>query len=331
MKNHSYKLKGLVAALALAGIAGFANAGPVNDAMLLSDAGASWLHTNGNLAGWRYSTLNQINTGNAKRLKVAWMMSPGGKNDAQGTPSVHDGVVYYPQDNKVWAIDGTTGRVVWKYEHKLPDDWGGYNVPFVTGKHRGLALSGGNVYFLSNDAKLHSIDMKTGKANWVKAYRRLPLSEGLRQSQGRERLRDHRRPDGNPGWHPHRADERHRLRRAARLRAGRECQRRCRQVEGQHDPGPRREGRRHLAGRQHGVWRRRPLDHRVLGSRPADVLHRDGQRLRVEPEEPRRRRDGQPGRGQRSGSQHQRRQGGVALHRGASAIPGISTRRKRPW
>jgi len=183
MQSYRYELKGLVAALALAGIAGFANAGPVNDAMLLSDAGASWLHTNGNLAGWRYSTLNQINTGNAKRLKVAWVMSPGGKNDAQGTPSVHDGIVYYPQDNKVWAIDGTTGRVVWKYEHKLPDDWGGYNVPFVTGKHRGLALSGGNVYFLSNDAKLHSIDMKTGKANWVKAYDGFPYPKDFAKAK----------------------------------------------------------------------------------------------------------------------------------------------------
>ena len=64
--------------------------------MLKAEAGASWLHTNGNLAGWRYSTLNQINAGNAKRLKVAWIMSPGGKTDAQATPSVHDGVRLLP-------------------------------------------------------------------------------------------------------------------------------------------------------------------------------------------------------------------------------------------
>jgi alcohol dehydrogenase (cytochrome c) len=126
--------------------------------------------TNGNYAGWRYSTLSQVNSANAKRLKVAWIMSPGGKTDAQATPSAHDGVVYLPQDNKVFAVDAGTGRVLWKYEHKLPDDWGGYNVGFFTGKHRGLALAGGNVYLLSNDAKLHAIDMKTGKAKWVKAY-----------------------------------------------------------------------------------------------------------------------------------------------------------------
>jgi alcohol dehydrogenase (cytochrome c) len=165
-----YAVKGLVAALALAGYAGIGQAGPVSDAMLLSDAGESWLHTNGNLQGWRYSTLTQINAGNAKNLKVAWIQSVGAKTDSQGTPSFHDGMVYFPQDNKVFALDAATGRIVWKYEHKLPDDWGGYNVSFFTGKHRGLALAGGNVYFLSNDAKLHAIDMKTGKAKWVKSY-----------------------------------------------------------------------------------------------------------------------------------------------------------------
>ena len=110
-------------------------------------------------------------------------MSPGGKTDAQATPSVHDGVVYFPQDNKVFAIDGGTGRVVWKYEHKLPDDWGGYNVPFFTGKHRGLALYGENVYFLSNDAKLHAIDMKTGKAKWVKAYDGFPYPKDFAKAK----------------------------------------------------------------------------------------------------------------------------------------------------
>ncbi|HEY7761007.1 MAG TPA: PQQ-binding-like beta-propeller repeat protein [Burkholderiales bacterium] len=174
MKKQNFAMHRLVAALAVAGLAGVAYAGPVTDSMLDAQAGESWLHTNGNYAGWRYSTLSQINSATAKRLKVAWIMSLGGKNDAQATPSAHDGVVYVPQDNKVFAVDAGTGRVIWKYEHKLPDDWGGYNVGFITGKHRGLALAGGNVYFLSNDAKLHSINTKTGKANWVKEYEGFP-------------------------------------------------------------------------------------------------------------------------------------------------------------
>lgn len=167
--KHNYRVKGLVAALALAGLASVAQAA-VDDAALLADAGNNWVHTNGNLAGWRYSTLDKINASNAGKLRVAWVAQVGAKTDSQATPSVVDGVIYFPQDNKVFAIDGATGKTLWKYEHKLPDDWGGYNVSFFTGKHRGLAVSGGNVYFASNDAKLHAIDMTTGKAKWVKGY-----------------------------------------------------------------------------------------------------------------------------------------------------------------
>lgn len=176
------RLNRLALALVVAGLSGGVQA-EVSDAQLMAEAGASWLHTNGNLAAHRFSTLDQINSGNAKKLRLAWIMSPGGKTDAQATPSFHEGVLYFPQDNKVFAIDGATGSILWKYEHKLPDDWGGYNVPFFTGKHRGLALAGNNVYFLSNDAKLHSIDMKTGKGNWVKSYEGFPYPKDFAKSQ----------------------------------------------------------------------------------------------------------------------------------------------------
>ena len=135
-RYRNFKVAALISALVWAGLV---QAGPVTDQMLAADAGDSWLHANGNWAGHRYSTLSQINTGNAKDLKIAWIFSLGGKTDAQATPLFHDGMVFFPQDNKVFALDGATGNVVWKYEHKLPDDWGGYNVPFFTGKHRGLA------------------------------------------------------------------------------------------------------------------------------------------------------------------------------------------------
>jgi len=91
--------------------------------------------------------------------------------------------VVLAQDNKVFALDGATGNVVWKYEHKLPDDWGGYNVPFITGKHRGLAIYGENVYLLSNDAKLHAINYKTGKANFVKSFDGFPYPKDFAKAK----------------------------------------------------------------------------------------------------------------------------------------------------
>ncbi len=64
------KLKSMVIALSLAGIAGMALAGPVSDQMLAQDPSDSWLHTNGNWAGYRYSVLSQVNARNAKDLKL---------------------------------------------------------------------------------------------------------------------------------------------------------------------------------------------------------------------------------------------------------------------
>ena len=45
---------------------------------------------------WRYSPLDQINTDNVYRLRVAWIHQPGDiTNGLQTTPVVVDGVVYY--------------------------------------------------------------------------------------------------------------------------------------------------------------------------------------------------------------------------------------------
>ncbi len=167
-------LGGIALMLSLLGFTGWAHAQAVTDVMLSADPGESWLHTNGNWAGHRYSTLTQLNSDNAKDMKVAWIFSLGGKTDAQNTPLFHDGLVYAAQDNTVFAIDAATGKLRWKYAHKLPDDWGGYNVPFITGKHRGVAIYGENIYFLSNDAKLHAIHYKTGTAKFVKSYPDFP-------------------------------------------------------------------------------------------------------------------------------------------------------------
>jgi len=176
-------IKSMVLAMSLAGLAGWVHAGPVTDAMLAKDAGDSWLHANGNWAGHRYSTLNQINDNNAKDLKVAWIFQTGGKTDAQNTPLFHDGMVYFAQDNKVFALNADNGRVVWKYEHKLPDDWGGYNVGFITGKHRGMAIYGDNIYFLANDARLVALNAKSGAVKFNKNYPDFPYPKDFSKAQ----------------------------------------------------------------------------------------------------------------------------------------------------
>jgi len=155
----------LAAAAALA--AGAAQAG-VSDADLARQAGNDWLHANGSWDGNRFSTLTNINASNAGNLKVKWIYSVGGETDAQATPLKHEGLIFLPQDNAVHAVDARTGARVWKYEHELPEDWGGQFVPFFTGKHRGLAIAGDNIYFLANDCTLIALNYKSGEEVFAK-------------------------------------------------------------------------------------------------------------------------------------------------------------------
>ena len=135
----------------------------VTDNDLARLAGDDWLHANGSWDGTRYSTLTHINTGNAADLGVKWIYSIGGETDAQATPLEHDGIIFLPQDNAVHAVNAATGARMWMYEWELPEDWGGQFIPFFTGKHRGLAISGSNIYFLSNECTLIALNYRSGE------------------------------------------------------------------------------------------------------------------------------------------------------------------------
>lgn len=134
----------------------------VSDNDLLTDPGDDWVQTNGNLAGHRYSTLNQINASNAGNLKVDWIYSTGGTTNAQGPVIEHDNLLFFVQDNSVHAIHAATGIRAWKYDYEMPEDFGGQFNPFFTGKHRGAAILGSNVYALTSDCTLLALDYKTG-------------------------------------------------------------------------------------------------------------------------------------------------------------------------
>jgi alcohol dehydrogenase (cytochrome c) len=56
-----------------------------------------------------------------QKLSVAWIHQPGDITQGlQATPITIDGVLYYiGPNNRVFAIDGATGREIWKYVTKL--------------------------------------------------------------------------------------------------------------------------------------------------------------------------------------------------------------------
>ena len=76
----------------------------------------NWLIYGGSYASQRYSALDQIKTSNVNQLKVSWAFQTGVIDAGlQSTPLVADGVMYVTSNNNhVFALDATTGRVLWK-------------------------------------------------------------------------------------------------------------------------------------------------------------------------------------------------------------------------
>ena len=93
---------------------------------------------------WRYSPLAQINKTNVKDLAVAWVHQPGAiVQGLESTPVVLDGVLYYiGSGNRVFALDGATGKEIWHYYPKLDPI---VNTLFFQPYNRGVALGHGKV------------------------------------------------------------------------------------------------------------------------------------------------------------------------------------------
>ena len=78
------------------------------------------------LSGTRFSSLKQINAGNAGKLKLAWSMpyradrtsaAAGGLGGlTEVTPIVVNGVMYLPAENRVLALDAATGKQIWRFD-----------------------------------------------------------------------------------------------------------------------------------------------------------------------------------------------------------------------
>ena len=153
-----------ILALAAAGVV-FAQRLPVTYERLLhaDQEPGNWLMYSGGYNSWRYSRLDQINTGNVKKLKAQWLFQGRSPEKFETTPLVVDGVMYLTRpENDVFALDAATGRVLWVYNYKNPVST--YN---CCGKvNRGLAILGNRLYMNTLDMHLVALDAKSGRELW---------------------------------------------------------------------------------------------------------------------------------------------------------------------
>ena len=141
-----------------------------------SPAGKDWPYTTGNLGGWGYTSLTQINKKNIEQLGPAWVThvsaepvtapvpGPGNNATAQQTiPIVVDGVMYLDTPGGgVIALDGATGAVKWKWQPSVAaNGFGGNN------QHRGVSVGEGKVFTTAAGNRVVALDKDTGAIVWA--------------------------------------------------------------------------------------------------------------------------------------------------------------------
>ncbi len=125
--------------------------------------GNNFLHSNGNYAQTRYYPGSQINTQNVRNLRPAWIFQTEVVDSLETSPIIVNGVMYVTTAfDHVYALDARTGQQIWHHKHEM-----GPVTTFCCGpNNRGVAVTGGKVFFGTLDGKLVALDAKTGKQVW---------------------------------------------------------------------------------------------------------------------------------------------------------------------
>jgi alcohol dehydrogenase (cytochrome c) len=125
----------------------------------------NWAQYHRTSSAWRYSPLEQINKGNIKHLKAAWIHQPGDiTSGLVSTPLVKDGVMYYvAPNNNVFALDAASGATLWHYQPKLAPI---SSQSFYAVLSRSLTIGHGKVYLGTLDGRFVALDAKTGQESW---------------------------------------------------------------------------------------------------------------------------------------------------------------------
>lgn len=124
----------------------------------------NWLSYSGTLDGQRFSRLHNITRDNIAELKLAWVYQGGSHDhDVESTPIVVDGIMITTEPpGTVLALNAETGRVLWRYNRKLPSD-----LRICCGPvNRGVAIANSSVFVGTLDAHLVALDIRSGKVIW---------------------------------------------------------------------------------------------------------------------------------------------------------------------
>jgi alcohol dehydrogenase (cytochrome c) len=127
-----------------------------------------WITAGGGILDDRYSQADQITKANVAKLQVAWHTHLGIPSAVQKTLSEEGAVLEYQGTlyvtdglSNVYAIDATTGKILWKYHPVFR-----YKVGFGLFVNRGASIGNGLVYEGILDGSVVALNQMTGKVVW---------------------------------------------------------------------------------------------------------------------------------------------------------------------
>ena len=135
--------------------------------LLAVPAGTDWTSYNGDYTGRRYSSLNEINATNVRKLRASWIFHPGNSQRLEATPVVVRGIMYVTSANDTVALDARTGRTLWRHQRALSS---GLLDDAAAHKNRGVAVWQNSVFMETDDAHLLCLDARSGALRWEVEY-----------------------------------------------------------------------------------------------------------------------------------------------------------------
>src|SRR5580692_8027165 len=138
---------------------------------LFEPAGDNWVTNGGGTTNDRFSSLSEINTENVKELKGDWETKIGSnataaKFSAEGQALEYNGTIFISDGaDDAYAMDASTGEVLWTYEPHLPPDPLG-EIVCCGWDNRGVAIGEGMVFVSQLNGDEVALDQETGKVKW---------------------------------------------------------------------------------------------------------------------------------------------------------------------
>jgi alcohol dehydrogenase (cytochrome c) len=138
-----------------------------NEDLLVQPPAANWTSYNGDYSGQRYSSLTQINSTNVGRLQAAWVFHSHDAGRLEVTPVVVNGLMLVTAANDAFALDASTGRVLWHHARPIS---GGLIDDASRHINRGVGVWKNRVYMETDNAHLLCLDVRSGNVIWDVAY-----------------------------------------------------------------------------------------------------------------------------------------------------------------